>query len=168
MSARERIKAEATEIGIVTLYFLACFLLFLGLKKLFLEEYSVSVTVFSTAVIGALVTAKVVVLLQKTSFGNRFHAGPILVHVLWRSLSYTAAVFLVTLAEHFIDFCRETGDLRSSLADLWKQRDFYHFLAMNLCIALSFLAYNTFDEIDQHLGRGSLRKLFLRRRASAA
>ncbi len=163
MTAGERIRHEVREIGLVTLYFLACFLFFLGLKKLFLEEYSLEVTVFSTAVIGALVVAKVVVLLGNTSFGNRFHSGRLIVHVFWRSLVYTAVVFVVSLAERLFDLYRETSDLSALISKLWAGRDFDHFLAMNLCVGLSFLAYNSFSEIDRKLGEGGLRKLFFAR-----
>lgn len=166
-SLRERVARELREIGLVTLYFLACFLLFLSLKKLLLEEYDVEVAVFSTAVVGALVTAKVVVLLEKTSFGNRFRSGPLALHVLWRSLAYTAIVFVVTVAERLFDLYREHGDLSGAVATLWAGRDFHHFLAMNLGVGLSFLVYNTFSEIDRHMGRGSLRRLFLGRGAGA-
>ena len=95
-----RIRKELREIGLATLYFLICFGFFLGLEKLLLGEYDVETSVLGAAVIGALVVAKVVVLLEKTSFGGRFRSGPLYVHALWRSLAYTAAGFVVTPAEH--------------------------------------------------------------------
>jgi hypothetical protein len=80
-----------------------CFGVFLTLKKLLLEQYHISIYVFHAAVIGALVVAKVVVLLEKTSFGNRFQAGSLIAHATWRSLVYTAVVFAVSLAEHLVE-----------------------------------------------------------------
>jgi hypothetical protein len=160
MSAGERIRREVREIGLVTLYFLACFLLFLSLKKLLLEEYDVETRVLHTAVIGALVVAKVVVVLDKTAFGNWFRTGRLATHVFWRSLAYTAVVFVVSLAERLLDLYRETGQLAAAIADLWAGRDVRHFLAMNLCVGLSFLAYSTFSEIDRRLGEGGLRRAF--------
>lgn len=165
MSASERIRQEVREIGLVTLYFLACFLLFLLLKKLVLAQYDLQIRVFQTALIGALVIAKVVVLLDKTSFGNRFRSGMLASHVFWRSFAYTAVVFVVTLAEHLFDLYREHGKLPTALSELWAARDFHHFLAMNLCVGLSFLVYNGFSEIDRHLGEGGLRKLFFAKEA---
>ena len=163
MSTGERIRREVREIGLVTLYFLACFLVFLSLKKLFLEEYDIELTVFHTAVIGALVVAKVVVLLEKTSFGGRFRSSRLFVHVLYRSLSYAAIVFVVTLAERLFDLYRDKGELPAALSALWAGRDFNHFLAMNLCVALSLLIYNFFSEIDRHMGEGALHRLFFAR-----
>jgi hypothetical protein len=161
MTVSERIRRELREIGLVTLYFLSCFLIFLSLKKLLLEQYHLEVTIFQTAVIGALVVAKVVVLLDKTSFGGRFRSASLLAHVVWRSLSYTTVVFAVTLGERLFDLYRQSGALPVALSRLWEGKDFHHFLAMNVCVGLSFLIYNCFAEIDRHLGEGGLRKLFL-------
>jgi hypothetical protein len=166
-SMYERILREVREIGFVTLFFLTCFSGFLGFKKLILEEYDIKATGFGTAVVGALVVAKVVVLLEKTSFGHRFRSGPLLLHVFWRSLAYSAAVFVVTLAEHLFDFYRKAGGMDAALSDLWKSMSFQHFLAMNLCVGISFLIYNTFAEIDRHLGSGGLRRLLLSPRSEA-
>lgn len=166
MSASERIRTEIREIGLVTAFFLTCFLVFLSLKKLLLAEYQIEVTVLQTAAIGALVVAKVVVLLEKTSFGNGFRSGTVFSHVLWRSVTYTSVVFVVTLAEHLFDFYREKGNLPDALSEMWSGRDFRHFLAMNLGVGISFLVYNCFSEIDQKLGEGGLRKLFFTRGTS--
>ena len=163
MTVGERIRHEVREIGLVTLYFLSCFLFFLSLKKLVLEQYHLEIKVLHTAVIGALVVAKVVVLLEKTSFGGRFRSISRFVHVLWRSLCYTGIVFVVTLAERLFDFYRESSDLPRALSELWAGKDINHFLAMNLCVGFSFLVYNCFSEIDRHLGEGGLRKFFFSR-----
>lgn len=163
MTVGERVRHEVREVGLITVYFLACFLLFLSLKKLLLEQYQVEVLVLHQAVIGALVTAKVVVLLDKIRFGDRFRSSRLFAHVAWRSLSYTAIVSLVSLIEHLFDLYRETSRLPRALSELWAGKDLDHFLAMNLCVLLSFLVYNCFSAIDRELGQGGLRKLFFAR-----
>jgi hypothetical protein len=164
MPTAERVRHEVREIGLVTLYFLACFLFFLSMKALLLDEYHIETPVLSTAIIGALVVAKVVVLLDKTSLGERFASSRLLVHVLWRSLVYTAVAFVVTLAERLFDLYRRSGDLSTSLTELWAGEDVDHFLALNLTVGLSLLVYNVFAEIERHLGGGALRDLFLAER----
>ena len=147
------------EIGLVTAYFLTCFLFFLTLKKLLLAEYRIASDVIGTAVVGALVIAKVVILLEKTSFGNWLRDSHVLGHVVVRSLTYTGVVFLVTLAEHLFDAYRTTGALPAP-ATLASEQNLDHFLAMNLAVGFSFLVYNSLSEIDRHLGEGGLRRLF--------
>ena len=168
MSALERIRQEVREIVFVTVYFLGCFLLFLSLKKLLLEQYDIEISIFTTAVIGALVVAKVVVLLDKTSLGHQFRDQRLFVRILWRSFAYTAIVFGVTVAERLFHLYRESGELGSAAGKLWADKDFDHFLAMNISIGLSFLAYNVFSEIDRHMGEGTLCSLFLGKQPSGA
>lgn len=164
MSVMERVRHEIREVGLVTLYFLACFLFFLTLKKLILLEYEVRMTVVGTAVIAALVVAKVVILLNQTFFGDLFRTHSVALHALWRSLLYTLAVFLVTLAERTFELYRAHGSLDEALAKVWAGEDLGHFLAMNMTVGLSLVVYNVFSEIDAHFGEGSLRRfLFLTR-----
>ena len=164
MSAVERIREEVVEVGLVTLYFLFCFLFFLALKKLILDEYEVGVSVLGTAVVGALVVAKVVVLLGKTPAGNFFSSRARVVHVLWRSLVFTAAVFVVTFAERVFDLYRDHETLAVAFSEAVAGETTDHFLAMNLAVALSLIVYNLCHEIDQHYGEGSLRRLLLSKR----
>lgn len=159
MSTVERIRKEVREIGLVTLYFLAFFLFFLLLKKLLLDEYDIETTVLGTAIVGALIVAKVVVILEKTSWGDWFGSSRVFVHLLWRSLSYTAAVFVVSLAERLFDQYREVGDLSAAFARVWAAEGLDEFFAMNLAVGFSFLIYNTFAEINRYLGEGELRRL---------
>lgn len=168
MSAVDRIRTELREIGLVTLYFLACFLLFLSLKALLLDEYGIATSVLGTAVVSALVVAKVVVVLNKTSSGERFRSSRLCVHVLWRSLVYTAAVFVATLLERTYDSYRALGEIDAALTRVWAGEDVDHFLALNLSVGVSLLVYNAFAEIGRHMGEGALRDLFFARRKAAA
>ena len=163
MSTRQWFLSEVKEIGLVTLYFLICFLVFLTLKKLYLEQYQVEITIFGSALIGALVVAKVVILLEKTSFATRFADASGAANLLWRTSCYTVTVFGVSLAEHLFDLYRERGAFAASLDELWAGRDLHHFLALNLVVGVSFLGYNSATIIDRQIGDGGLRRLFFSR-----
>lgn len=164
MSIAERIRHELREIGLVTAFFLLWFLLFLFLKKLVLAEYQIGISVLGTAVFGALVVAKVVVVLDKTPLGRAFRSNVVAVQVLWRSISYTVIVFLITLAERLFHAYRAQGELGAALSELWATRDAHHAIAMTLSIGLAFVVFNGALEIDRRLGEGGLRRLFFSRR----
>ena len=157
---------EIRELGLITLYFLCCFLFFLSLKKLLLEEYRIEVHILGAAIIGALIVAKVVLIFERTSFGNFFKDKILILHVLWRSLVYTAIVFVVTLGEHLFERYRKVGDVSQAISSLWLEHNIYHFFAMNIAVAVSFLIYNVGRELDCYLGKGELLKLFLSIRRS--
>lgn len=164
MSIAGRVRREVREIGLVTVFFLSWFLLFLSLKKLVLAEYQIGVRIVGTAVVGALVVAKVVVLLDKTPVAAGFRSSFVLVHVLWRSITYTAVVFLFLLGERLFHAYRVHRDWTAAISDLWVSRDLHHALAMTLSLGLAFIAFNGAIEIDRRLGEGGLRRLFFSRR----
>jgi len=66
------VKHELKEVGLVTLYFLSCFGIILTLRKLFLADYQIKVYALSAAVVGALMAAKIALLLGHTRAGTRF------------------------------------------------------------------------------------------------
>ena len=65
------VKHELKEVGLVTLYFLSCFGIILTLRKLFLADYQIKVYALSAAVVGALMAAKIALLLGHTRAGTR-------------------------------------------------------------------------------------------------
>jgi len=166
--ALDKIIQEVKLVGLVTLYFMACFGLVLTLKKLFLAQYSLEFYGVSAAVVAALVVGKVVVLLDHTRIGNRFDQG----HALWRgalykTVAYSGITLLVVGGEKAFHAFRETGNLRESLVHVWQHRDRSVMLATVLCIGLAFAAYNLYSAIDRRLGEGTLRKLLFRRPLSS-
>lgn len=85
------VKHAIKEVGFVTLYFFFCFGIILTLKKLMLEPYDIEFYAFSTAVVGALIVAKVVVVLDKTRAGTRFDDS----HPLGAAALYKAMIYSV-------------------------------------------------------------------------
>src|SRR5262249_3612410 len=59
------VKHEIKEVGLVTLYFLACFGVILTLKKLFLADYQIEFYALSVTAIRALVAANELAVLRK-------------------------------------------------------------------------------------------------------
>lgn len=166
MPVGQAVLHEIRKIGLISLYFLVCFSFFLTLKKLLLEQYHVSIYVLHGAIIGALVVAKVVVLLEDTAVGRYFEHDRLITHVVWRSLVYTLIVFLVTLIEHLIRGYVTQGSWTDAARIFWTGKQLNHYLALNLSVALSFFIYNTARELDRRLGRGSLRRLLFARDAA--
>lgn len=167
MSIAERIRHEVREIGLVTSFFLVWFLVFLFLKKLILAEYHIDIPILGTAIVGALVVAKVVVILDGTPVATRFRDSWVILHVLWRSASYTGFVLVVTIVERLFHAYRETGALRSAVVHLWETRDVHHALAMVIAVGMAFVVFNVASEIDRRLGEHGLRRFLLSRPARA-
>jgi hypothetical protein len=160
MSWRAVIWREVKAVGAVTLYFLFCFGVILVLKKLFLADYNIEVYALSTAVVSALIAAKVVVTLDHTRAGTRFDASRTLVTaVLYKTLIYGAAAFGVLFAEELFHAYRASHGLGDAMAALWEHRSRNVILAKAICVGVTFAGYHLYSGIDRRLGEGTLRRV---------
>ncbi|WP_447965355.1 hypothetical protein [Nitrospira sp. Ecomares 2.1] len=154
------VKHEVKEVGLVTLYFFFCFGIFLTLMKLMLEAYEIEFYAFSKSLVGALIVAKVVVLLGKTRAGTRFDAHHSLgAAALYRTLVYSSCTFLVLFAEKMFHAFRESGLLGAAFMAVWEQKDFSLIFAKVICIGLAFMGYFLYRGIERRLGEGTLRRI---------
>ncbi len=151
------LKHEAKEVALVTLYFFFCFGVILTLKKLMLEAYHIEFYAFSTAVVGALIVAKVVVVLDKTKAGTRFDGNHSLgAAALYKTTIYSMFTLLVLFAEKMFHAYRESGMLSEALLVVWTHKDRHVIFAKVLIIGLAFMGYHLYKGIDRRLGEGTL------------
>src|SRR5688572_27969493 len=87
-----KVRNEIKIVGLVTLIFAIYFVMMMLLKRLMLAQYEFEFRGLSAALIGALVVAKVVVVLDHVSLGQWLRRQPVIVDVLLRTLLYTAGV----------------------------------------------------------------------------
>ena len=157
MSLLSAVKHEIKHVGLVTLYFLVCFGIVLTLKKLFLAAYQIDFYGLSAVVIGALVVAKVVVILDSTRTGTRLDADyPLVLAASYKTLCYSVATFLVLFGERVFHAYRESGALGVAIGDVWRGRNLNVILAKAICIGLAFAVYHLYGGIDRRLGQGTL------------
>ena len=72
---------EIRAVIVVTIYFAICFTLIMVLKQLLLAEYGIEFSGITSAIIIALVTAKVVVVLKKVPLSRLYDGQPGIVDV---------------------------------------------------------------------------------------
>ena len=70
---------------------LIAFLLILFTKQTVLREYGIYWTGFGVAVVGAMLVGKVVLMVDKLPFVNKFPDWPLIYNTLWESLIYFLA-----------------------------------------------------------------------------
>lgn len=158
---------EAKAIAAVMLYFAACFVVIMVLKQLWLAEYGIEFSGIATALLAALVTAKVVIILEHAPLTRRLQGTPGLTEVITRSAAYTLAVLIVMIVEKGFEARTEHGSLMMSLANIFDYPDMPKLWATTICVGLSFLAYNAFAVVVRAIGRKKVLQLFLSRNAAA-
>lgn len=142
------LRHEIRAVVAATLFFGACFFVIMLLKGLLLEQYHIESVNYFAALMLALVTAKVVVILDKVSFGR-----PVgLIEVLARTAAYTFAAFVLLVIEHAVSARHEAGGFVAALLDAFRHPDAPRIWATLICVALAFAAYNAFAVLHRELG----------------
>jgi hypothetical protein len=160
LRAIEKLKHELKQVVALTIYF-GCWLGVMVLfKYLLLAEYKIAVTHFSIAVVGALVLAKVVLILEHVSLGSWVRSKPAWVDVVLRTALYTFGVFVLISLERGLEFRHEYDGFFNALMAGYRQADAYHIWLNTLCLSGALLSYNLLSVVRKRLGKGALLKMF--------
>lgn len=161
MSLQEKLKDEIKAVALATLYFATWLGLLLLLKKLILAEYQIAFNGLYVALVGALVLAKVVLVLEHVSLGTWVKIRPALIEVVLRTALYTFGVFVVLVLERAFEGRHEYGSFGSSLMALYRHAEDHHVWATTICLSSALLGYNALSVVRRHVGEGGLIRLFL-------
>ncbi len=147
--------------GLTTLFFAAWFAVLIAIKSLILAEYSIEFRGLSIALIGALIVAKVVLVLENVPLDKWIRGRSALTDVLVRTTLYGLGVVVVLLVEKAFEARHEFGGFIPSLLQVVRHEDIPHILAAAIGVTGALLLFNTMSVIRRHLGRRSLLELFL-------
>ncbi|MCK5701251.1 MAG: hypothetical protein KAI29_08865 [Cyclobacteriaceae bacterium] len=161
MSWKEKLKNEIKALGIAALYFLFWFGILMLIKVLLLEEYHIKFYGISMAIVGALVVAKVILIMEWIPFGSWIKKQPAYVDVILRTLLYVSGVFIVLLLEKAFEGRHEYGDFWISLQQVFNHADIYHVWVATICVTLAIIGFNLLSLIRNHLGKGGLSRMLL-------
>jgi hypothetical protein len=131
------------------------------IKHLVLTEYDIEFGDWSMALIGALILAKVVLILEHVPLGDWISRQPVLVHVILRTVLYTVGVFAVLLLEKAFETRHEHGGFFQSLGSVLEHPDMRHVWVNAICLSGALLVYNCWTILQRRLGSESLAQLFL-------
>jgi hypothetical protein len=161
MGTHEKLKHELKAVALLTLYFAAWLGTLTGLKTLILEEYQISFGSASAVLIGALVLAKVVLILEHVPLGGWLRNQPVLMDVILRTLLYALGTLVVMLLEKAFETRHEQGGFSGALMNVIQHRDMPHIWANTICVTGALLFYNLSSALNRHLGTGGLAHVFL-------
>lgn len=149
---------ETRAILTAMLFFLACFAVIVVLKDLMLDQYDITVGTSASVLMLSLVTAKIVVLFERMSFGSQIG----LVEVLMRSATYSLAAFLLLLLEHGLSERKEAGGFLAALAQAFQHPDMPIIWGTLICVTLAFLVWTALAVLRREFGRERLLDAFLK------
>jgi len=157
---------ELYEILPPVIFFFVGFNLIVLTTNLILADYSAAVGNFMLATTGALVVGKAVLVADAMPFLGRYDRAPLLEPILFKTFVYWIFVFIARLLEALVEFLMHGHPLREFLPHLASTFSWPHFAAVQIWILVLFLIYVTASELNQLLGQGELRRIFLTHRPS--
>jgi len=147
----------------VFIFFLVAFLLQFLIIKLAVAQFSIPMTALSKAVVGALLAAKAVLILDETPIGRRLEHHRKIVAVAIKTILYGFGTLLLGYLERFLEALHRDASLDGAVRDMIDQANIYRFFAWVLGVTLIFAIYFVLSEINEHMGKGALWSLFFER-----
>jgi hypothetical protein len=158
MSTKSKIIKELVSIFWVSLYFLIWFGMMMLIKVLLLEEYKIHFYDISAVIIGALVVAKSVLIMEAipVSKNNNHPAWAV---VLIRTLLFLLGVFIILVLEKSIEARHEYGGVFEAFKSLFQKADIYHVWVNILCVFGALLTYNFGSVLKLNLGKDGVKNI---------
>ncbi len=163
-----RLKREMLGVIPPSVFFFVSFQVIAVTRALMLQKYGIRVSTFLAATVGALVVAKVVLVVDHLPFVNRFPEKPLIYNVAWKTAIYLFAAFVVRYVEHLIPFVRAHGDLAVAHRHLLDEVVWTHFWAIQIWLAVVLFVYCALRELVRVLGRERAISIFFGSRRPAA
>jgi|SRR5208337_2540152 len=158
--------SEMTEFYIIAMYLAFFFGLFTWYRRLILAEYKISYLHYGTAVIKALVLAKVIMIGRALRLGRRWLKDPPLIWpIIFQSVVFTIFVGIFGVAESTIIGLLHGQGIAAGF-DEFMSAGTLELLARCMVIFVAFIPFFAFYELERVLGEGTLEKLFFRRRSA--
>jgi hypothetical protein len=151
---------EAKSMFILFLYFCFYFGIFIIFKKLILAHYNISFYGFGAAVVGALIAAKAVLVIESSPLSKPFRSSAPFVKILYDTFIYIVLALVFLYLERLVELIHKDGNFRMAFLGLETQEDWAQFCAVVGWAGLSFLNYSVFAAISRHLGPGKLLRMF--------
>ncbi|MBE0571778.1 MAG: hypothetical protein IH618_09570 [Ignavibacteriaceae bacterium] len=161
MSWKEKLKHELKSVGIATLYFLIWFGFLMLIKVLLLEDYDIEFTGVSMVIVGALVVAKVILIMEYIPLGSWVKKQPAYVDVILRTVLYSLGVLVILILEKGFEGSGEYGGFLSSVRQAFNHVDIYHVWVNTIVVFGALLVFNTISIFRKQLGKGGLMRMLL-------
>jgi hypothetical protein len=160
MSTKDKIIKEVKSIFWTSLYFLVWFGSLMLIKVLLLEEYHIQFYNVSALIIGALVVAKSVLIMEAIPASKGKHQ-PAWAVVLKRTLLFMIGVFIILLLEKSIETRHEYGGVVEAFKNLFYDANMYHVWVNSICVFGALLTYNLGTLLSLNLGKEGIKKILL-------
>gem|GEM_PF-365712 len=161
---KQKFTHELVRYFVNVVYLAVFFGAFAWYRRFILYQYQITYLNYGTAIIEALVLAKVIWIGELIGLDHGQENKPLIYPTIYKAFVFTLFVGLFAVIEHMVGgFIRGIG-VSGGLAELWRQGK-YELLARCIVTFLAFIPFFAFRELAKVLGEGKLRKLFFKDKA---
>lgn len=161
MKLLKTLKHEFLQVLPPTVFFFITFCLLTMTRRLILREYDLPLTGFANALLGALIVGKVVLVVDKFRFMNRYPDKPLIYNVAWKTGIYLLATLMVRYGEHVFPFLRQYGNLAEAHRHLVDEIVWPHFWLIQMWLLVLFFIYCSLRELIRATGKQAFIAMFL-------
>lgn len=151
---------ELREIIPPTIFFMVAFGLLLLTESLILREHGIEAWDLGRAIIGALLVAKILLIVDHFKFIDRYPEKPLVWNVLWKTLVYNLAALLFRYLEALVPLLFKGEGLGGAHRTMIARFDWAHFAMLHLWLAVLLLAYCTARELIRRIGTKEFVRMF--------
>jgi hypothetical protein len=160
MNIIKAIKHDFLQILPPTIFFLISFSLLFATRQLILREYGLSLPGFGVAVIGAMLVGKVVLMVDKLPFVDRYPDKPLIYNACWKSLIYFLAALLVRCLKPIAPLLIEHESLVDATRHFVSTTVWPEFWLVQMWLGVLFLVYCSLRELVRVLGSDRVIQMF--------
>lgn len=165
MKLLKAIKDDYFEMLPPAIFFLVAFMLILITKRLILTEYGISWSGFGAACVGAIMVAKVVLIVDKLPFLNRFAEHKLIYATSWKCLIYVLAANLVQYLEHVVPLLLKHKSFTVAQQLFMSETVWPHFWLIQMWLSVLFFIYCAMRELVRAIGRDKVVDMFFGERS---
>lgn len=161
--ALARVKTEIRKLFAAALFFSTGFCLIVLADRLITRGSGIESAGFFRAVIGGLIVAKILLVVDLFPFVHAFPNKPLVHNIIWKGSLYIAASLVFRYLEPLLKSLFNGLDLMSAHHGALQEFALPRTWAVEIWLALLLVAFVTMQELSRVLGKDKMRVLFFGR-----
>ncbi len=158
-----RVKEEVRKVLVAAVYFATGFCFIVLADRLITMGSGIETASFFRAVVGGLIVAKILLIVDLFPFVHAFPGKPLVHNIIWKSSIYVAASLVFRYMEPFIKYLFKGMGLSASHSAVLEEFAKPRFWAIEIWLAMLLVGFVTMQELSRVVGKEKLRLMFFGR-----
>jgi hypothetical protein len=155
-----RLEEELRKVFVAASFFATGFVLIIFAERLFVQGSSIHTGGIFRALVGGLIVAKVLLLVDLLPFVHAFPEKPLVHNIVWKSSLYVAASVVFTYIEPLIKGLFKGTGLSASHAKAVQELMLPRTWAIEIWLAMLLVTFVTLQELSRVIGKDEFKRIF--------